>query len=348
MIKKTLTLLVTCCVFAAASAHAGGIEIGDKKDSKLTMGMKAYINLTSTKNETNGAVTAKTTGFAVDRFYLWVNYEMDDIWSAKIVTDVNNEQNTVPALRRKMNVFLKNAYIQGKFNPALIASAGLIGTPWIPYEEKLWGHRYVTNTLVDGQGYDHSADFGLGLKGEVADGLVNYQAAVVNGGGYSNPNKADALDYGLRLTAKPIDGLDISGHYRAGYKGLKTTANPNAAKNTLIQLLASYGIDNARLTAGYISNKAGTTKNKAYDLYGSYEFGNDFAVFARYDNVSTTVAANAVKEKVKRYIIGADYIYNDTLRFSLAYDQAKTTNAGNVANATAKTTKYGLYSQLAF
>ncbi|MDX8403570.1 MAG: hypothetical protein R8K54_04090, partial [Mariprofundaceae bacterium] len=200
-IIQIIAAMLALVLLAGSNVWAGGVKVDD--ESRLSIGMKSFINMTSTEVTTTGKRDTTETGLGVDRFYLWLKYKIDDTWSAKITTDVNNEQGrtgstTTPGLKRNMNVFLKNAYIQGSFRPELNVLIGLAGTAWIPYEEGLWKHRYVTNTFVDGYGYDDSADYGVALKGAFMDGLFEYFVDVVNGGGYSNPNKTDAVDFGAR------------------------------------------------------------------------------------------------------------------------------------------------------
>ncbi|MDX8411144.1 MAG: hypothetical protein R8K46_04615 [Mariprofundaceae bacterium] len=356
--KKTLIAgaMLAMALSPGSNAWAGGVKVDD--EGRLTIGMKSYINLSSTEVTTNGVTSDEDTGFAVDRFYLWLKYKIDDTWSAKITTDVNNEQGrtgsaTTPGLKRNMNVFLKNAYLQGNFMDELNVLLGLAGTPWIPYEEGLWQHRYVTNVFVDGYAYDDSADYGIALKGKFMDGLFEYFTNVVNGGGYSKPNKTDAVDYGLRLTAHPLEGLDISGHYRDGKRGKKTFASPNADDHTLWQGLVSYGIADARVGAGYINNAVTTTagvetQNTGLDIWAWYNFMPEFGVFGRYDYKKQTVTGNSVEEKLDRFIVGLEYLYSKTLRFSAVYDRSNVDDSGNTLGATKETSKYGLYSQFVY
>jgi hypothetical protein len=353
-------MMMIACGFTlllVESVSAAGVTVDD--EGKLSIGMKSYINVTSTKVTTNGLTTARDAGLAVDRFYLWLKYKIDDVWSAKITTDVNNEQGRTvvpgiaPGLKRNMNVFLKHAFIQGSFAPEFNVVVGLADTPWIPYEERLWQHRYVTNVYVDGYGYADSADYGVTLKGKFADGMFGYFASVVNGGGYSKPSKSDALDVSARLTLRPLDGLDISGHYRDGKRGKKTLANPNADDHTLWQGLVSYGISPGRFGAGYIKNTVTTvagseTRNAGYDIWAWYHFTPQVGIFGRYDYKKQTITASTVNEKLNRYIVGLEYIYSKTLRFSAVYDHISVDNSGNQLGIAGKTSKYGLYSQFIF
>jgi predicted porin len=221
------------------------------------------------------------------------------------------------------------------------------------YEEGLWQHRYVSTVYADGYGFDDSADYGVALKGVFMEGLVKYFASLVNGGGYSNPDKTDALDYGVRLTVSPLEGLDISGHYRDGKRGRKTLANPNADDHTLWQGLISYGIGQARIGAGYIDNTVTTvagaeTQNTGFDLWAWYNFSPEYGAFGRYDHKKQTVTGNNTDEKLDRFIVGLEYLYSKTLRFSAVYDHTNVANSGNTPGTTKETDKYGLYSQFAF
>jgi len=196
-----------------------------------------------------------------------------------------------------------------------------------------------------------SGQRGLGIKGKLVEGLLEYNAVAVNGGGYSKPNKSDAIDYNLRLTAHPMKGMDISFGYRTGFRATKTY-NTVGTRSTLLQGLLSYGTDTARMTAGYVRNcvnaAAITTENKGYDIHGWYNFTPSFGLFGRYDSKEQAVTGNTTKEQLTRSVFGLDYNYSKALRFSLAYAHSKTDNAGNVAGSSSKTTKYGIYSQFVF
>ena len=129
------TAVLALTAMLSAPAFAGGITLDSQ--GKLTMSFKSFINITSLTEKQNGVNTNDKTGLAVDRFYVNMGYKINNVWSAHITTDVNNEQPQNTGLQRQMNVFLKYAYLQGDFSRAMRLRLGLASTPWIGYEQKL-------------------------------------------------------------------------------------------------------------------------------------------------------------------------------------------------------------------
>lgn len=339
---KTVAAVATLVL--ATPAFAGGVTVAEKGDSKLELSGKAFINFTSstTENNTTGAKTASSTGLAVDRFYFQAKYHINDMWYGRITTDVNNEQPNATGLKRQMNVFLKYAYIEGKFSDAAQLRLGLSHTPWIDYEQGLWKHRYVAKVASDHFGYDDSADYGVGLKGKLVDGMVSYWVTATNGGGYSKPNKTDGIDYNTRLTITPIKGLDISAQYRTGYRGAKVFGAAAPARQDLIQAMVSYGVHNWRAGLNYLknTNDLNTLDNQAYSLWGWGKFNDDFGAFARYDREKNMLAT--VSSTDTQYMLGLEYFAAKGMTFSAAY-----TLRDNKQNNT-KVKTAGLYSQFKF
>jgi len=340
LIRITATALA---VAFASTAYAGGLTIGETKDSKLTLGGKMFTDLTV--SDTDGT---KTQGLNLTRFYLDAKYTKNN-WNARITTDINNETPQA-SLKRQMNVFLKYAYLEGKFSDAVQLRVGLSHTPWIDYEQKLWKHRFVSKVTSDHYKFDDSADYGVGLKGKLADGLVNYWVTLTNGGGYGKPNATGSMDYNTRLTIKPIKGLDISGQYRAGYRGKKTTtATPDpAAKESLMQVLASYGTKKWRVGGNYIkNNNSGNTSGKDYTAmagWGWVKLGSDFGLFGKLEQNKDS---NQVSfDKKRHYVAGVDFFVQKGLTITAAYDDEKTTALTGGTDSNTK--KYGLYSQFKF
>ncbi|MDQ6961457.1 MAG: hypothetical protein Q9M28_02850 [Mariprofundaceae bacterium] len=369
--KKNIKMsILSAAILAFGSTSVSATEVTDQ----LSISGKAYFGLQNNKtdnfNSATGTTTTanKSTGLSVDRFYLQAKYQVNDQWFGTIVTDVNNEQNTVPGLKRSTNVFLKYAYVEGKFSDEVQVRLGLSNTPWIGYEEKLWAHRYVSNVYTDFFKMDDSADYGLGLKGKFMDDMLEYWLTYSNGGGYGKPNATQAMDISGRFTVHPIEGMDISLGFRDGYRGNKrlvtnavtgviaTAANP--IKETLNQVLLSYGQETWRVGGNFvINNKKDNTStvNKAtgYNVWAWARFAEDYGVFARYDYLKSTPLASTFSAKTSHYIVGLEYFETQGMTFSLALDNTKVTN-GNAAwtatalNDTSKTTKVGLYSEFRF
>ncbi len=357
--KKTIQTIAAFAALAIATpAIAGGVTVAEKGDSKLKIGGKIYVDATSKTTKNQAGTQKKSVGVGVSRLYFSAGYAFDDVWSMGLTTDFA----VAPAasgLKKRSTVYVKKAYLQGKFSPALVLQAGIIGTPWIGHEEHLWKHRYVSKVFVDTYHMDSSADAGIGLKGKLAGGMVDYHITEVNGGGYGNISKSNAVDLNARIGFKPVDGLTLDLQFRDGYWGQKTYG-VTKKKNRLIQALATYGMDGWRVGANYINydNKQGLkapiantkTKSKGYDVWAWSDFGG-IGVFGRFESVKHTITGNTLQPKTTRFLLGLDYSPRKNVNFSLAYDHSKTTNYDGTTVAPGnfqKDTTFGLFSQVKF
>ena len=358
-VYSAATALMTCLA-GVSLAHAG-VTVFEDGDQKLSIGGKAFVNFTHSNSETTvGGVKqpdpGDDNGLAVDRFYLEAKYHANKVWMGRITMDVNNEQgNTTPGLKRNMNVFLKYAYIEGNFMPELQLRLGLSHTPWIDYEQSLWGHRYVSKVASDHFKFDDSSDYGVGLKGKVADGLIHYWATAINGGGYSNPNKTEGIDYNARVTVAPIEGLHVSGQYRYGYRGTKSGAVGNMPdKSTFYQAMITYGQKDWRVGANYLDNSKDLgasmfdVNDTAYALWGWGRMG-DYGAFGRFDhNKNENAAAVPVDAKTDHVVLGVETYPVKGLTLAVAWDYTKMKNLGNTVGDEGKSNKFGLYSEYKF
>jgi len=348
--KKSIIALVAACLFASSPASAGGIAIDNDDKGKLTLSTKFFINATQNKTTINGIDTAKSTGVALDRAYISIGYKVNDIWSMKLTTDAT--LNTA-ATGKKTEVFVKNAFIKADFAPEAVFTIGVIGTPWIGYENGLDAHRYIVKAYTDTHSLDSSADAGIGLAGKFADGLVGYAVTAINGGGYGNITGTDAIDFNSRLGIYPVEGLTIDFQYRTGYLGTKTIGAPGT-KSTLTQAMITYGATkNYRVGVNYINNKKTTaanleTKTTGIAAWGRGKFGGNMGVYGRYENTKTDPNNTIINSKENRYVAAFEYFANDNIIMSLAWDQSKVTDYLNVAGDSRKDSRIGLFTQASF
>jgi len=348
--QVTLTALALATAFSATTAFAG-MTVAEKDGGKLQLSGKAFLGFTSNEATDAAGGTTKTIGGNVDRFYMQMKYKKGD-WTARITTDVNNE--TPVGLKRNMNVFLKYAYLEGKFSDAVQLRIGLSHTPWIDYEQKLWGHRYVAKVTSDHYKFDNSADYGLGLKGKVAGGMVNYWVTATNGGGYGKPNQTGDLDLDTRITVKPIKELDVSLQYRSGYRGKKVAGGTNGtvmtgkSKEALTQLMVSYGTKSFRVGANTLSVKNvkndPTIKNTASALWATGKFTKQFGAFAKLEQWKQTETPAAGTNKKDHTVVGIDFFAQKGVTLTAAYDSEKHT----VGTTSTKKTEIGLYTLVKF
>jgi hypothetical protein len=324
-----ISLAVAAALAAPLAAHA---DAGD-----TTIGGTVYADFTSINTQNKGTdVDPNGIGTDVTRAYFIVTHQFDDIWSANLTTDFNfasfkaaststcavtggavgetcavGTSTTVTTPQNQ--IFIKKAYVQGKFDDLLVFRIGSADMPWIPYAEGAYGYRFVEKTLIDREGFGNSADWGLNLNG--ASGMINYSISAVNGGGYKNPTRSKTVDWEGRLGVTPIDGLIVAAGFYTGDLGQDTEAKEAASnavaatpttpavaatpKNTATRtnLLVDWKGSGLNVGAEYFTAKnfnsgliftssTKTDSEDGYSVYGSYDFPDTaFGIYARYDSV---------------------------------------------------------------
>jgi hypothetical protein len=244
-----------------------------------------FVDMTNIDQTSNDEKTdASGTDLDVKRFYLSIDHQFNDIWSANLTTDFNYVSND-----GETQLFVKKAYVQGAFDKLATLRVGSANMAWIPFVEDWYGYRYVENTLVDKLKLGNSADWGLHLFGD--NGMFNYQVSAINGGGYKNPSRSDHVDFEGRVGLQPVKGLVFAVGAYDGDLGKDTQTTPTLHSAHRYDAMAAWNRDGLRLGAEWF--KADNWKNVAtpatdtasgYSLWGSYDFERA-SVFARYDNV---------------------------------------------------------------
>jgi len=138
--------------------------------------------------------------FDIDRVYLNFKTKIDDTFSARITTDVGRTND------KKLELFLKYAYLQVKASDDIKVRFGSAGNPQVGFSDKFWGQRWLAKSFTDQEKILSSADVGVHALGEHADGLFGWSTALVNGEGYGNPEADAAKAAELRLTVDPLHG----------------------------------------------------------------------------------------------------------------------------------------------
>jgi hypothetical protein len=265
-------------------------------------------------------------------------------------------------------VMVKKLYLEAKLSNAFVVHAGSYTSPWAPFVESLYGYRYIEKTSTDRLGFSQTADWGLNATGKLGpNGMVSYSASVLNGGGYKNPTRTKYVDFEGRVGVTPVDWLTVGAGFYDGHLGQVTAANENFPRNTATRwdLVAGVNITGIRVGAEYFQAKNYKTVNSlAASAYGtsgivnsatiaplsdkatgvstwaSYNFTDQYTVFARYDNtkLSKDVAPNL---KDVYFNVGASYKPIKQIDLALVYKNEKVDNGSNSisgANANASYT----------
>ena len=318
----------------AADAWADSTKIGGT----------AFIDFTNLDQTKNGVKTdASGNGLDVKRFYLSIDHTFNDIWSANLTTDFN-----YVGADGETQLFVKKAYLQGAFNPMATLRVGSANLPWIPFVEDWYGYRFVENTLVDRAKFGTSADWGVHLLGD--SGRFDYQASVVNGGGYKNPTRSNSVDFEGRVGFQPIKNVVIAVGGYSGDLGKDTQSTPALHDAHRYDAMLAYHADNFRLGGEYFkannwNNVASLLTDSAdgWSLWSSYDFG-PASLFARYDRVKPSKDLDP-SLKDTYYNFGVAFPLTQGVRVALAYKNEALRDDSKIDS---KTREIGAWGEVKF
>ncbi len=283
----------------------------NKLVSNTSLSGKMYFDFTNISDKSSDKGKTDKSGFGLDvkRFYLGVNHKFNDVWSANLTTDFN-----YASAIGQTSLYVKKAYVQGKFDDAAVLRIGSADLPWVPFVENAYGFRYVENTLIDRLKYGTSADWGLHLGGDVGAGKsLNYAVSVVNGGGYKNPSRSKGVDVEGRVGFVPFQNMVVAVGGYSGKLGKEVESTPGSHTAQRGDLLVAYADDTYRLGAEYFTARNWlnvlsplTDKADGYSVWGSVALSDEISLFARYDRASLSKNLDR-KAKDTYYNLGLQY-----------------------------------------
>ena len=291
-----------------------------KAINNTTLSGKMFFDFTSIddKNSDKGKSDKSGIGLDVKRFYLGVDHKFNDIWSANLTTDFNYASSD-----GQTSVFVKKAYVQGKFDQAAVFRIGSSDMPWIPFVEKYYGFRYVENTITDRLKYGNSADWGLHLGGDIgASKSLNYAVSVVNGNGYKNPGRSKGVDFEGRVGFVPFENMVVGIGGYSGHRGQETENIDAVHTAERGDFMVAYASKDFRLGAEYFTAKNWNNvlspladKADGYSVWGSVAVADDVNLFARYDS---SKLSKSLDREAKDTYYNAGIEYQVTKGFKLA------------------------------
>ena len=327
-------------------ANEAKVDKLDKLVSDTSISGKAFVDISGI-DQTNHGVKTNASGVGIDvkRFYLGVTHQFNDVWSANLTTDFS-----YIAADGVTNIFIKKAYLQGKFSDAAVFRIGSADMPWIPYVENYYGFRYVENTLTDRLHYANSADWGLHLGGNVGGG-VDYAVSAVNGGGYKNPTRSKRMDFEGRVGFAPFANAIIAVGAYSGTLG-KETQSVNALHTAdRVDLLAAYANKSVRFGVEYFQAKnwnnvltAASDKADGYSLWGSVGLSDKATAFARFDQANLSKILNP-SLKDTYFNAGVEYLLRKGLKVAAVY---KHDRLSDNTHTDQKTDEFGVFGEVGF
>ncbi|HEY1607533.1 MAG TPA: hypothetical protein VGF77_18245 [Allosphingosinicella sp.] len=292
-----------------------------------------FFNVSHIDQHSDGQLVGRSTGIDVKRLYVGIDHKFSDIWSANITTDISliantssvtgtagsataqpGQGTTAPAAFPKTigeTLYLKKAYLQGRFSPAFIVRFGSAATPWIGFAEDVYGLRYVEPTLIDRTAFGNSNDWGVHVLGSFAGGLVSYQVSAVDGAGYRNPLRSQSVDVEGRVSVN-YHGVVAGAGFYSGKRAADTFTPFSPVNNAVTPVqtgtdiatfhtaerfdaLVGYTSDRLHVGAEYFwaknwnqVTKVPSDTSDGWSAFASYKVAPLFTLFGRYDRVRPT------------------------------------------------------------
>ena len=231
-VARRVMLAVTLGLGVHAAAARAQVTVGGVGYLQYAYSLKADSALIATKGS-----PGNDNNFDVARAYVNVLGKFSDGVQTRITTDVDGRK----AATNQLTIRLKYAFVGWTPDKsALTFKTGLFTTPWIDYEEALYGYRMQGTTLYDRNSFFPSSDFGAGVDGMWHFDAVNMQLGVFDGEGYSNapgdPGKDLEGRVSFRLAktdmAGKVGGLRLTAYGQVG------TATGGGARNRFIGMLS--------------------------------------------------------------------------------------------------------------
>jgi hypothetical protein len=287
------------------------VQALEDKTAATTVSGRMYWDITNVNQKSDGVAQSKNGwGFDAKRFYITVDHKFNNIFSADVTTDFN-----YISADGETQLFIKKAYL-----------------PWIPFEEGLYGYRYLENVLDERAGFGASADWGLHAFGNLANGLISYQLSVLNGAGYKKlvRSKSPSVEGRVNLNymgfTLAVD--DLYGTLGQDIQGV-THAYHDANRFNVGGFYTAMGI-RAGVEYMHASNYFNVTSpvsdsSDGYSGWASYNFTPQWAVFGRYDYVKPSHDVHP-DLRDKYFNVGITYSPIRIVDFSLTYKHENVDN----------------------
>jgi hypothetical protein len=350
--NKTLlsaALAVACAVGSAATRAA--------EPGETTIGGRAYIDMTNVDETSDGVKTAASgTGLDVKRFYFVLGHQFDKVWAVNLTTDFN-----YVSADSETQLFVKKAYVEGKFSDAFTLRLGSTDTPLLPFLENIYGNRFIENMLIERIGFEASADWGAHILGAFGNGKAHYAVSAINGNGYKNPSRSQGLDLDSRIDFEPVKGLTLGLFYRTGKRGLGKEGVTTFHTANRTELLAAYAKDKFKIGAEFFQADNWNTvlnplsdKSDGHSVWGSFNVKKNVQLFARVDDAKPSKDLAPTLEN-KYYNLGVIFTPVPKVDLAVVYKQDKVengtlkTSSGTIGGTTeGKHNEIGLWAQVSF
>ncbi|UCE27054.1 MAG: hypothetical protein JSW52_12005 [Candidatus Coatesbacteria bacterium] len=161
-----------------------------------------YLNLTEEQKEVKGRPTTETerkyrNSFGLGAAYLGFKLDVtDDLYAELVLSDYGSN-------------YIRYAYAGfANLIPRHELYIGLVKTPWVYYEDELWGWRFVKSVGVEDHNFIDEEKFGAGIAGDVFPDYLTHHFSFTDGDIYG---RGKAAEY--RLSVFPLASFGFLGGF---------------------------------------------------------------------------------------------------------------------------------------
>lgn len=219
-VVHVIAMTVLTASAAGQTAAPAPTPVTTKPDSpkpaapSVSVGGVAYLHFAQQLKD-----TAHGNNFDVARAYLTLQGKFASGVGGRVTADIYRVADGSLGYRLK---YAFASWAPGKGQ--VTARFGMTGTPWVEWEEGLWGYRMQGTVAMDRNGYLSSSDLGLALEYAGKDDAVSVQGGLYNGETYSKTPGDQRKDVMARASVRLLatnepgrfGGLRITGYAHYG------------------------------------------------------------------------------------------------------------------------------------
>lgn len=324
---------------AAALALVGALALAPRSGSAQGVKVSGTVYGQYMYETNQGADSTHYNAFDVTRAYVNIRGAFKGGVSTRVTGDIYRDANG------SINYRLKYAYVgwTPKNSPVTFLF-GQVQTPWLDYEEGLWGYRMQGPMALDRNHYLNSSDIGLAMEGGFQQHTFDFYAGVYNGEGYHHGESGSSKDVMARASVRLLksDDMGSRGGLRLTAYGQLGTPTGGGRRNRAMGQI-SYKSKLFTLATEIAATADSSTTAATPDVHGviSETFGvlnipnSKVSLIGRVDIVNPNNKVTG--DRRNEYIFGVAYRISPNLRIlgdwdKIAYESGYTpTTAENAA-----------------
>ncbi len=323
MSNRALTSAMTFLFLASGNAQA------EEEQSKEVVEVSGVIFSSWGAN-----LNAMTNSFNIDRIFLNAKRNIGDDFSVRVTTDVDRQKSgeitadvggmTMPVTVQadsKIRPYVKFAYLEWKNAVPGVKTIrfGAAPTPWTSHSLRFWGHRWVRKDFATQHKVLSTSDIGVHAMGGFSEGLVNWQASVMNGTGTNAADSNASKTAQLRVTVNPASSSGGSMPVSAfvSYQPVDIGVNEDPA--ITYGASVGYKFDAGLVWAEQLGRTQGDTSGFGYSAALITHLGELGHLVARYDSWDGNT--NADGDAKNTLVGGLAHNYGPEVSLGVFYEQ---------------------------